>query len=368
MFTGKVSFVERNGKLYARATYRDKDGTRKQLWRTVTGKRSDAKTEVIKEVERIIDGKDDTPRTFADLAEYFKKTRAIPAEFVNDEKVRGTKTYKQTRSVVEALSNFYGNARLEHLTRDAVQKYRLHVLAQPDRRYKATTRSGRSVSSVNQHLRILRAMLNIAKQERWITEVPSFKGLISSAAEARREAYPTEKEFQRILEACGERQRLNHVKAIVLMIADTGARPVELWQLKWTDVDLEKANVTYTSDKGIRRTRRTIPLSERCIVELNAQPRLNPFVFGGIKSIKRAWTSIKQIADVNVDLYSLRHLFATRIDLMPISQNQKQKLMGHTSAAMFGRYAKLTEETVEEVRELLNANPYLPVHESDVVQ
>jgi integrase len=106
----------------------------------------------------------------------------------------------------------------------------------------------------------------------------------------------------------------------------------------------------------------------KSIVELNAQPRLNPFVFGGIKSIKRAWTSIKQIADVNVDLYSLRHLFATRIDLMPISQNQKQKLMGHTSAAMFGRYAKLTEETVEEVRELLNANPYLPVHESDVVQ
>lgn len=357
-FTGTVSFVTQNGSTFARATYK-KDDQRKQIWRKVTDKKSDAKAEVVKEIERILNDEPDKVKTFHDLAEYYKKTRAIPAEYRHDEKIRGAKTHKQLKSVVSALDSFYRDTELHRLTRDAVQRYRIHILEKSVRRVidDDVHLVQRSVASINQHLRTLRAMLNVAKQERWIDEVPSFKGLISSAAEARREAYPTPEQFQAILMACMTRQRLNHVRPIALMIAETGARPIELWNLTWGDIDFENESVTYTSDKGVRRSRRTVPLTKIVLRELMELPRNGELVFG-VKSIKRAWKSVCKIAKVEVDLYSLRHLFATRLDMMSISQNQKQKMMGHLSSQMFGRYAKLTDETVDVVRDLLNENPY----------
>ena len=32
--------------------------------------------------------------------------------------------------------------------------------------------------------------------------------------------------------------------------------------------------------------------------------------------------------------------------MLPLSDNQRQKLMGHTNQATFGRYAKLTETSL----------------------
>jgi integrase len=261
-FTGKIAFLEKHGSPYARGNY-VKDGKRKQVWRKVVTTKAAARAEVIAEIERILNDEESETRTFSDLAAYYKKTRAIPAEFVHDEKVRGTKTHRQLAHVIDQLGAYFADTELRRITRDVVQGYRVAILNKPVRRRDekgAAVYRTRSVASVNQHLRILRAMLNVAKQERWLDEVPSFKGLISSAAEAKREDMPTAEEFRRILDACDARQRLNHVKPIVLMVADTGARPTELWHLKWEDLDLENRNVTLTSDKGVRRTRRTIPL------------------------------------------------------------------------------------------------------------
>jgi integrase len=353
-FTGKVSFVERKGSTFARATYLQ-NGKRREVWRKVEGKRRDAQNAVINEIESILSNTDSTPRTFHELAEYVIKTKAIPANFVNDEKVKGIKTYKQMRSVIGDLDTFYDDTPLTKMTRDAVQRYRVHIIEKPARGKQ------RSNASVFQHLRILRSVLNVAEQERWMDRAPSFKGLISSAAEARREDIPSRETFDRILDATQERQRLNHIKPVVLMIADCGARPVELWYLKWSKVDFETMEVTLMSDKGVRRHYRTVPITTRVAEALQKLPRLNEYVFGGIKSVKRGWNSIRLLAKTEVDLYSLRHVFATRLDMMPISQNQRQKLMGHSSKEMFGRYAKLTQETSDAVRQYLEDDPYLPI-------
>jgi integrase len=370
-FKGKVSFVEKNGKQYARASYA-KDGKRHQVWRVVEQRKSDAKDAVVAEIERILNDTGETAdKTFHDLAVYYEKTKAQPARFEHDQKVSGcqdlspTATYHSTTRCA-----LRGHASYARLVVTTPKRTKSVLLDRPVRHIEGGSVRLQRVRLLLliSTLRVLRAMLNKAEQNGWITRKVNFSGLIAHAAEAKRETYPSQAEFERILQACEKRQRLNHVRPIVLLIADTGARPVELWQLRWSDVDLPNANITYTSDKGVRRTRRTIPLTDRCVSELRLLPRMNDYVMGGIKSIKRAWKSIQKEAATDVDLYSLRHLFATRIDLMPISQNQKQKLMGHTSAAMFGRYAKLTDETVEDVRGWLNANPYLPVIDSEVVQ
>ena len=68
------------------------------------------------------------------------------------------------------------------------------------------------------------------------------------------------------------------------MMAFAGARPEELYTLKWTDVDIEKGLVVFTSDKGKRRTRRTVGLTNRVGTALGNLPGDNELVFGGVKS------------------------------------------------------------------------------------
>jgi integrase len=369
-FKGKVSFVEKNGKQYARASYA-KDGKRHQVWRVVEQRKSDAKDAVVAEIERILnDTGEQAEKTFHDLAVYYEKTKAQPARFEHDQKVSGTKTYRQLRHIIRQLAVYLGNTLLSSITRDDCDRYRLYLLDKPVRHIKGgkAVYETRSLASVNQHLRVLRAMLNKAEQNGWIARKVNFSGLIAHAAEAKRETIPTEYEFERILKACDTRQRLNHVKAIALLIADTGARPVELWQLKHADLNLDEEWVIYTSDKGVMRTRQKIFLTDRCLAALRELPRLNEYVFGGIKSIKRAWKSIQQIAGVTFTPYHLRHLYGTRLDILLHSQVAKQKAMRHSTDRMFQRYAKVDDARMMAIRDALNANPYLPVIDSEVVQ
>jgi len=229
----------------------------------------------------------------------------------------------------------------------------------------------RKLSGVNHELRILRAMLNVALENDWIQRLPNFAGLISQAAETTREIIPTEEEFARILDEVKNLQNVLYVLPIVLLLADSGARPIEVFTLLWDNVDLVNRKVIFTSDKGKRRTRRNIGITERTAEAIDALPRHNKFVLGGIKSIKESWNTLKLRADVqHIDLYHLRHLFATRIDKIEgLSEYDKMQLMGHSQLKTRAVYTKLLDETIDSVAEKLEANPYLPVQDlSDTVQ
>lgn len=317
---------------------------------------------VVEEIERLLNGRQEsTITTFHELIEYYRDKYAVAPVYVHDEKVKGKESWRKVRSVLGFLDEFFGSKPLERMTRGAVEDYRVHLFQKRVKRTRdgETVYEQRSLASVNEHLRILRTVLGVAETEKWIDRAPSFKGLISTGGERKRERIPTEAEFLRVLEATQTRSRLNHVKPIALMIADAGARPKELWRLKWPDLDLENRTVILTSYKGKRVLRRAIPLSDRLHAEMVKVPHINEYVFGGIQDIKTAWGSIRKIAGVDFTPYALRHFFATRIDLMPISQNQKEKLMGHTSGAMFGRYAKLADTTLDNVRTMLNEMPLI---------
>lgn len=361
-FTGKVSFItKKDGTVHARGSYLDHRGTRKQKWASVTTTRAAAKEEVIRKIEDALNGQEKAVTNFQELIEYYRNKYAIPPVYVDDEKVKGKESWQRVRSVLGFLDDFFGKKPLDRITRGAVEDYRVHMFEKPVKRVRdgKTVLEQRSLASVNEHLRVLRTVLSVAETEKWIDRAPSFKGLISAAAERKREVIPTEAEFIRILQATDTRQRLNHVKPIALMIADAGARPKEVWRLEWSDLDLDNRLVTLTSYKGKRVLRRTIPLSDRLHAELAKVPRLNDLVFGGIKDIKTAWKSIQMLAGVTFTPYALRHFFATRLDMLPLSDNQRQKLMGHTNQATFGRYAKLTEATLDNVRTMLNNMPVI---------
>jgi integrase len=62
------------------------------------------------------------------------------------------------------------------------------------------------------------------------------------------------------------------------VLKDTGARPLEAWSLKWTDIDYPSSTVTITPLKHSKPRR--LKLSSNTIAQLNQLTRLNLNVFG----------------------------------------------------------------------------------------
>jgi integrase len=364
-FTGEVFYSTIKGKLTARAEFYDeKQERRRQVWRTVTTTKKDAKEKVVTAVEKILNGEVKNPKeqTFAEYAEYYKETHAVPAKFVEGIKTEGKKSYKIIRFDIDVLITYFGKMKLKDIKRDHVLKYRQKRLETPVKKRDKDGNeyfTARAVASVNHELRTFSAMMNVAYANDLIDKPINMKGVILSSIENKLERIPTKAEFGKILDEIKKEQKRWHMTALVLLIADCGGRPIECFNLNWSDVDLINKTVIFTSDKGRKRTRRLIYMTDRLYNELLNLPRLNEYVLGGIKDVKRAWNNIKSKTGVDVDLYSLRHLYISRLDEFNLSPFLKMQLSGHSTVDMSAHYTHFSDDILKDVAEKLNENPYI---------
>jgi integrase len=361
-FLGTVSFIKSKDTLFARAAYRDQSGKRKQVWRKVNTTKGAAKAAVIEEIERRLNDQVEKPKekTFHDLAEYYRKHHAIEARFVEDVKIAGMKSWKIVLIDVGYLDDFFGDKPLREITRADIKRYRLQALEKPVRRKDENGEiyyKKRALSTVHHHLRTLRNMFSVAYDEMWIDRIPSFREFLSSAAEDTREEMPTPPEFELILDACRYDERI-HTLAVVLMVADVGARPIECWNLLWSDVDLNEGWAILTSDKGKKRRRDKVWLTPRLSNALRQLPRENEFVFGGIRSIKRSWATACRLAGVKYDLYSLRHYFASQLKDRGYDEMDIMLAMRHTRPRTTQIYVHVSDEKKQQMAARLSQNSY----------
>lgn len=388
-FTGEVFYSVIKGKLTARAEFFDeREGKRRQVWRTVTTTKKDAKERVITAVEKILNDDRANPKdyTFAEFAEYYKENHAVPAKFVEGVRVKGKKTWKTIRIDIDRLTEFFGKKKIREIKHDHILKFREKRLetpvkityfekvlitdeereklkVNPRKKFKRVKRekvSARAIASVNHELRTFSAMMHVAFKNEWLDRLPNMQGIIESAAEAKRERIPTPEEFSRILEEIPKEPRRWHLRAFVLLIADCGARPTEIFQLKFSEIDFVERFVTFTSDKGRRRTKRKIYLTERLYNELLTLPRTNEYVLGGIKSVKKSWNNIvDKLGYKGLTPYNLRHLFVSRLEAFGLSDFLKMRLSGHQTLKMSDRYTHFSDEVLKAVAEKLDENPYI---------
>jgi len=83
---------------------------------------------------------------------------------------------------------------------------------------------------------------------------------------------PTEQEVNQLIAGCGHR-----VATFLQLLKETGMRPGEAWQLKWTHVDFERGAVYVTPEKGSRP--RFLKISSALASMLKTLRRKNEFVF-----------------------------------------------------------------------------------------
>jgi integrase len=241
---------------------------------------------------------------------------------------------------------------------------------------------GIQVSTVNSALRVLRRALRLAAQWGVIDTAPVISML---PGERRRERVITVEEEQQYLDNAPE-----PVKSIATILADTGFRPDECYQMCWENINWKNGrngSILVTHGKT-PAARRVVPMTPRVRFVLEARWELAERPSHGwvwpapTKSEHVEHSSLKKqharaFRDRNKEiternekhgteekplrpwvLYSFRHTFLTRLGESGCDAWTLARIAGHSSIAISARYVHPSEDAV------LNAMSRLSGHNS----
>jgi integrase len=233
-----------------------------------------------------------------------------------------------------------------------------------------------TVQTVNRTLRTMKAVLFFALERELVERnvmqrFRPFEG-DKSQGHARRDAF-SESEVQAMLGAARP-----HERALIGLLCFTGLRPGEAYALDWSDLDLVAgcARVVRSWDHRGRKFvepktkagARVVPLSGWLVAELTAHKERSGgggLVFGNRagkamnpSNVRRdIWAPLKKRAGVReLDLYSLRHTFASLGRTAGESAFNVARMMGHARSTLVDQvYAHSMQSGMASVAENVTA-------------
>lgn len=355
--TKSGSIRNRDGVLYARVTYYDANGNRKEKW-----KRAESRTharDLIKEMLRDLDDHgaeffDNERITFAELAEQYKNTYLIPPQYIDGRKIAGRRDWRRFRQILEVLTNHFGKRLLRSITYSDIEHFRTIRLNTPTKHGKQ-----RAIATVNRELALLRRMLNVALRNGWIARNPFNGGepLIHPGDEKARERILTIEEEERLLAACSGPRA--HIRPIVIAALDTGMRIGEILKLVWEDIDFPNRIITVRAFNTKTMRMRHLAMTPRLFLALSnlyeqAIPNPTDLVFGITNSIKTAFNAARSLAGLpDVRFHDLRHTAATRLIQGHLPLSEVGRVLGHTQANTTYRYVNANIETARRAADVL---------------
>ena len=145
----------------------------------------------------------------------------------------------------------------------------------------------------------------------------------------------------------------DHLKPMILISINTGIRQGELFNLRWQDVDLHRANLTITGNTAKSGKTRHIPLNSEALHAFNEwatgsnnENLVFPSTDGRpFDNVKKSWAEL--LKDAKIDQFrwhDMRHHFASRLVMAGVDINTVRELLGHGDLKMTLRYAHLAPE------------------------
>ena len=181
---------------------------------------------------------------------------------------------------------------------------------------------------------------------------------------------PLEKEIDQLIAGCSRK-----VAAFIQLLKETGARSGEAWRLKWTDIDVEHAIITFNSpEKGSNA--RQFRVSQKLIAMLNLLPKVSQKVWGDIElnqfrknfmyQRRRIANKVQSPRIDRITFHTLRHYYGTMEYHKTKDILHVQERLGHrsiTSTLIYthlvnfegDEYHTATAKTLKEDEELLKA-------------
>lgn len=359
-------YQEKNGSWFARITFTDNSGKRRNIKRSAKNK-SDGE-EVLKKlinefdsggIEKINASKID----FNDLCDFYEKHYVTEAKYVNNRKITGLRSVSSVRGYIKVFRQHFGRMLLKNITYEHLRIYKISRLTT------STHQSNqRSLSTVNREMAYLRRILNIAERNDWINKNPFKKGdaLIHISDEVKRERILTRNEELRLLDACTNFR--SHIKPIIIAALDTGCRLGELLKLQWKDVNLDANIITIQAFNTKTMRERQVSITNRLTNELESllsrKKDSSDLVFGIRCEIRTGFkNACKEAGLEGVRFHDLRHTHASRLDDLGFSLAKIGGQLGHTVVQTTLRYVNRNKDSVLQVANALNTFN-VPIHKT----
>ena len=205
-------------------------------------------------------------------------------------------------------------------------------------------------ANFNRHLTVLHAALVMAKQLRWIADVPTFGKKRPPAGRTR---FLTRPEWSRLHGHLPE-----HLKPLCAFALATGLRQDNVLRLTWAKVDLDQGLAWVEAEDAKGGKTLSIPLSSDAIEILRGEEGRHPeFVFTWGKKVRRpfastpktAWLAAVEEAKLEgVTFHTLRHTWASWHVMAGTPLPVLQQLGGWASFEMVQRYAHLAPGHIAE--------------------
>lgn len=220
----------------------------------------------------------------------------------------------------------------------------------------------RAPGTVNQYLASLSHAFSVAVTEwAWLEASPLRR--VRHLREPRgRVRFLSEVERPRLLRACRASHNRTLYPLVVLALA-TGARKMELLQLTWRDVNLQRATITLQHTKN--RERRTLPLADLALQEVQKLAKVRridtPLLFPRADGqqpidLRYAWAQALQAAQItDFRFHDLRHSAASYLAMNGASLVEIAEVLGHKTLQMVKRYAHLSVAHTAGVVARMNA-------------
>ncbi len=205
-----------------------------------------------------------------------------------------------------------------------------------------------SDSTKNCYTAALSHVFTIAMKE-WdmINENPCLK--ISKLKNARgRVRYLNDQERRNLLDAC-EESSSRYLYLVVLLALTTGARKMEIMNLRWENVDLDKELIyLHETKNGEMRLLTIVPMVRKLLLK-HMQESKTALLFPSrrdkenpIDMMKPFQAALKRAGIADFHFHDLRHTFASYLAMNGTSTLDMADLLGHKSLNMVKRYAHLS--------------------------
>ena len=349
---------EIKGHLYARLQYKDETGKWREKLKPISDKRT-ART-VVEEMRRELtehgtETLEADKLTFEALAEKYKETKLVEAQYSNGVKVAGRRSLGSARSQLKALLNHLADKKIRLIKASDLEKYKHKRLSTPTSRGTFL-----KIATVNRELELLRAILNFAIQNEWLIRNPFVlaKGLISKAAEVERDRILSFGEEERLLAVCLGRRA--HLRPLIICALDTAMRRGEMFKMVWKDVDFVTSEIHIPQTNAKTEKSRTVGMTPRLTEEFQklwdeSPKNTNGLVLGLTNTVKTSWKTACELAELeDFRLHDCRHTATTRMIASGSPHTEVMKITGHTQLKTFLRYLNITPETASGVASRLN--------------
>jgi integrase len=361
--TGQIFENRKNGLWTARVCYKNTNGKRTAIQRTADNK-TDARKILKQLLEKLENGGrkeiDAEKLLFNDLADYYETHYAIPAKFIDDRKVEGMRNVGRIKGFLKNFRAYFGKMKLKQIGYEEVVAFRNYRLSIPTH-YKKT----RNIATMNRELSSLRRVFNIGIRKGWISRNPVNMGepLIDKSAERRRDRILSLDEERRLLDACTGKRK--HLKPLIIILLDTGARRGETLLLKFSDLDFENKLITYQALNTKTLKKRQIAMTTRVYDELkklweNSDKNENSKVFN-FTDVRTSFEMACKEAGIEtgrpfgITVHSLRHTAATRLINGHLPVQMVSRILSHENPITTYRYLSSTDETLRQAASIFES-------------